>query len=69
MAALCRVRQAETPLSSAAFGSAVSSRRGAAAAIIVYDITSTDSFTRAKNWVRELQRQGNPNLIMALAGK
>jgi hypothetical protein len=42
--------------------------RGAAAAIIVYDITSTDSFTRAKAWVRELQRQGSPNMIMALAG-
>ncbi|PNH03317.1 Ras-related protein RHN1 [Tetrabaena socialis] len=42
--------------------------RGAAAAIIVYDITSPDSFTRAKSWVRELQRQGNPNMIMALAG-
>ena len=87
--------------------------RGAAAAIIVYDITSTDSFnryvsllytilsfsllllllllqklthslvpissfhsfvhllldlSRAKNWVRELQRQGNPELIVALAG-
>ena len=27
-----------------------------------------DSFTRAKNWVAELQRQGNPDLIMALAG-
>ncbi|GIL47256.1 hypothetical protein Vafri_4118 [Volvox africanus] len=42
--------------------------RGAAAAIIVYDITSPDSFTRAKSWVRELQRQGNPAMIMALAG-
>ena len=42
--------------------------RGAAAAIIVYDITSTESFNRAKNWVRELQRQGNPDLIVALAG-
>ncbi len=41
---------------------------GAMAAIIVYDITSADSFTRAKSWVRELQRQGAPNLIMALAG-
>jgi hypothetical protein len=43
--------------------------RGAAAAIIVYDITSTDSFNRAKAWVRELQRQGGPNMIMALAGE
>lgn len=42
--------------------------RGAAAAIIVYDITSTDSFNRAKAWVRELQRQGSPGMIMALAG-
>lgn len=42
--------------------------RGAAAAIIVYDITNPDSFARAKNWVRELQRQGNPNMVMALAG-
>ncbi|GLJ32745.1 hypothetical protein SUGI_0659270 [Cryptomeria japonica] len=42
--------------------------RGAAAAIIVYDITNSDSFTRAKKWVQELQRQGNPNLVMALVG-
>lgn len=42
--------------------------RGAAAAIIVYDITNSDSFARAKNWVLELQKQGNPNLVMALAG-
>ena len=42
--------------------------RGAAAAIIVYDITSADSLSRAKSWVKELQRQGNPNMIMALAG-
>jgi small GTP-binding protein len=42
--------------------------RGAAAAIVVYDITSPDSFARAKSWVRELQRQGNPNIVIALAG-
>lgn len=42
--------------------------RGAAAAIIVYDITNSDSFVRAKSWVRELQRQGNASLVMALAG-
>lgn len=34
----------------------------------MYDITSTDSFNRAKAWVRELQRQGSPNMTMALAG-
>lgn len=42
--------------------------RGAAAAVVVYDITSMDSFERAKKWVTELQRQGNPNLIMFLVG-
>ena len=42
--------------------------RGAAAAIVVYDITSSESFSRAKNWVRELQRAGNPNNVIALAG-
>ncbi|XP_028055251.1 ras-related protein RHN1-like isoform X2 [Camellia sinensis] len=40
--------------------------RGAAAAVVVYDITSMDSFERAKKWVRELQRQGNPNLVTVL---
>jgi Ras-related protein Rab-5C len=43
-------------------------RRGAAAAVIVYDITNAESFQKAKNWVKELQRQGSPNLVMALAG-
>ncbi|XP_042024397.1 ras-related protein RABF2b-like [Salvia splendens] len=42
--------------------------RGAAAAIIVYDITNQASFDRAKKWVQELQAQGNPNMVMALAG-
>ncbi|XVF49204.1 hypothetical protein PTKIN_Ptkin03bG0249800 [Pterospermum kingtungense] len=41
--------------------------RGAAAAVVVYDITSSDSFVRAKKWVQELQsRQGNSNVIMFL---
>lgn len=42
--------------------------RGAAAAVIVYDITNPASFTRAKKWVQELQAQGNSNTVMALAG-
>jgi len=42
--------------------------RGAQAAIVVYDITSYESFDRAKKWVKELQRQGNPNIVIALAG-
>ena len=35
---------------------------------MVYDITNQDSFARAKNWVKELQRQGNPDIVIALAG-
>lgn len=42
--------------------------RGAQAAIVVFDITSADSFTRAKSWVKELQKQANPNIVIALAG-
>ncbi|XP_041020440.1 ras-related protein RHN1-like [Juglans microcarpa x Juglans regia] len=40
--------------------------RGAAAALVVYDISSMDTFTRAKQWVQELHRQGNQNMVMAL---
>ncbi|CAN6330025.1 unnamed protein product [Urochloa humidicola] len=40
---------------------------GAAAAIVVYDITNSASFTLAKKWVQELQAQGNQNRIMSLA--
>ena len=44
--------------------------RGAQAAVIVYDITSPESFGRAKKWVQELQRQSDPqqSLVMALVG-
>ncbi|KAL9251392.1 Ras-related protein [Drosera capensis] len=42
--------------------------RGAAAAVVVYDIANMDSFLRAKKWVEELQRQENPSLVMALVG-
>ncbi|XP_057458279.1 ras-related protein RHN1-like isoform X3 [Lotus japonicus] len=41
--------------------------RGAAAAIVVYDISSIDTFVQAKKWVQELQRHGNQKLVMALA--
>ena len=42
--------------------------RGASAAVIVYDITNQDSFAGAKSWVKELQRRGDPNVVIALAG-
>ncbi|XP_060973655.1 ras-related protein RHN1 isoform X2 [Cannabis sativa] len=40
--------------------------RGAAAAVVVYDISTKDTFVRAKKWVEELQRQGNLSMVMAL---
>ncbi|XP_052180563.1 ras-related protein RHN1-like isoform X3 [Diospyros lotus] len=40
--------------------------RGAAAAVVVYDITKMDSFQQARKWIQELQRQGNANLVTAL---
>jgi GTPase SAR1 family protein len=43
-------------------------KKGAQAAVVVYDITSIESFERAQAWVKELQRQGSPNIVVALAG-
>eukprot|EP00823_Brevimastigomonas_motovehiculus_P002827 TRINITY_DN1678_c0_g1_i1.p1 TRINITY_DN1678_c0_g1~~TRINITY_DN1678_c0_g1_i1.p1 ORF type:complete len:201 (-),score=26.15 TRINITY_DN1678_c0_g1_i1:407-1009(-) len=42
--------------------------RGAAAALVVYDITDHDSFTGAKTWIEELQRQGSADIVIGLAG-
>lgn len=42
--------------------------RGAQAAIVVYDITNADTFTRAKSWVGELHRHARPDIVIALAG-
>ncbi|XP_021741545.1 ras-related protein Rab5-like isoform X4 [Chenopodium quinoa] len=42
--------------------------RGAAAAVVVYDITSMESFEKAKRWIEELQRQASPRTFTALVG-
>jgi Ras-related protein Rab-5C len=42
--------------------------RGAAAALVVYDITDHESFTGAKTWIEELQRQGSADIVIGLAG-
>eukprot|EP00474_Spongospora_subterranea_P008548 CRZ09006.1 hypothetical protein [Spongospora subterranea] len=42
--------------------------RGAAAAVVVYDITSEDSFKRAKKWIEELRQTGSADIVIALAG-
>lgn len=40
----------------------------AQAAVVVYDVTKASSLEKAKTWVKELQRQANPNIVIALAG-
>lgn len=66
--------------------------RGAAAAVVVFDVTNRDTFEGAQSWVsqwglawqltpvvasdwcelrlqvKELQRRGDPNVVIALAG-
>ena len=42
--------------------------KGAAAAIVVYDITDGESFDRAQAWIRELHEQCSDDIIIALAG-
>ncbi|GER35182.1 Ras-related small GTP-binding family protein [Striga asiatica] len=42
--------------------------RGAAVAVVVYDITSPESFNKAQYWVKELQKHGSPDIVLALVG-
>lgn len=42
--------------------------RNAQAAVVVYDITKSASLEKAKAWVKELQRQASPNIVIALVG-
>ncbi|KAJ3449901.1 ras-related protein rab-5c [Anaeramoeba flamelloides] len=42
--------------------------RGAKGAFIVYDVTSYDSFERAKDWVNELRSEGSPDAKIMLIG-
>ncbi|GAB9476521.1 hypothetical protein Gpo141_00013585 [Globisporangium polare] len=42
--------------------------RGAAAAIVVYDITRKQSLQTLKNWVKELKQLGPDNIVIAIAG-
>jgi len=34
----------------------------------VYDVTDMDSFTRVKNWVKELRKVVGPDIVLTLAG-
>lgn len=42
--------------------------RAAAAAVVVYDITKRDSYNGARSWVKELQKRGDANVVIAIAG-
>lgn len=42
--------------------------RGAAAAIVVYDITRMQTFKTLKNWIEELKNQGPKDIVIAIAG-
>ncbi|KAK6534468.1 GTP-binding protein of the rab/ypt [Arthrobotrys megalospora] len=42
--------------------------RNANCAVVVYDITQAASLDKAKAWVKELQRQANESIVIALAG-
>ncbi|KAI8380724.1 ras family-domain-containing protein [Blakeslea trispora] len=42
--------------------------RNAQAAIVVYDMTKASTLVKAKSWVKELQRQANTDIVIALVG-
>lgn len=42
--------------------------RDASAAIIVYDITSIDSFDKVKKWILELRESSNDKIIITIVG-
>ncbi|KAI7861369.1 GTP-binding protein ypt5 [Spinellus fusiger] len=42
--------------------------RNAQAAVVVYDITKAATLEKAKSWVKELQRQAHPQIVIALVG-
>ncbi len=42
--------------------------RNAAAAIVVYDITNEASFDILQEWIKELNRLGPPDIVLAIAG-
>ncbi len=42
--------------------------RGAAAAILVYDITRASTFKTLQTWVEELKSKGPKDIAMAIAG-
>ena len=42
--------------------------RGAAGALLVYDITRRDTFTHLTRWLEEVKQNGNPDMVIMLIG-
>jgi small GTP-binding protein len=42
--------------------------RGARAAVLVFDITNEESFTRVSTWLRDLRAHADPDVVIVLAG-
>lgn len=42
--------------------------RGAAGALLVYDISSRDSFNALSNWLRDARTLASPNIVILLVG-
>ena len=42
--------------------------RGAAGALLVYDITRRDTFTHLTRWLEEVRQNGNPECVVMLIG-
>lgn len=42
--------------------------RNANCAVVVYDITQSSSLEKARTWIRELQRQADRSIVIALCG-
>jgi Ras-related protein Rab-5C len=42
--------------------------RNANCAVVLYDITSSATLEKARTWIRELQRQADPSIVIALCG-
>ena len=42
--------------------------RGAAAAIVVYDVTDDETFDGATTWIKELHVRADPSVVIALVG-
>lgn len=43
--------------------------RGAIGALIVYDVTKTNSFEHVEKWLKELRDNADPNIVIMLVGK